>query len=93
MVTRKAVFEKREHQLSLHIQVSGTATLMCGKRCPAYSAYAGLKAADLAGIIAFLRTVSPLQCPPEPRFDGIETGLWVLGLTRFLDANRPPPRI
>jgi hypothetical protein len=22
------------------------------------------------------------------RFDGIETGLWILDLTRFLDANR-----
>ena len=30
----------------------------------------------------------------EPfRFDGIEAGLWILDLTRFLDANRFPPRI
>jgi hypothetical protein len=27
------------------------------------------------------------------RFDKIETGLWILDLTRFLDANRSPPRI
>jgi hypothetical protein len=26
------------------------------------------------------------------RFDRIETGLWILDLTRFLDANRPPLR-
>jgi hypothetical protein len=37
--------------------------------------------------------------PPEAigwshfRFDGIEAGLWILDLTRFLDANRFPPRI
>jgi len=27
---------------------------------------------------------------PEPRFDSIEAGLWILDLTRFLDANRSP---
>jgi hypothetical protein len=27
------------------------------------------------------------------RFDRIETGLWILDLTRFLDANRPPLRL
>jgi hypothetical protein len=27
------------------------------------------------------------------RFDRIETGLWILDLTRFLDVNRFPPRI
>jgi hypothetical protein len=35
MVTRKSASEKQEHRLSLHIQVSGAATLMRGKRCPA----------------------------------------------------------
>jgi hypothetical protein len=27
------------------------------------------------------------------RFDRIETGLWILDLTRFLDANRSPLRL
>jgi hypothetical protein len=27
------------------------------------------------------------------RFDGIEAGLWILDLTRFLDANRCPLRL
>jgi hypothetical protein len=27
------------------------------------------------------------------RFDGIETGLWIPVLTRFLDANRCPLRL
>ena len=27
------------------------------------------------------------------RFDRIEAGLWILDLTRFLDANRPPLRL
>jgi hypothetical protein len=27
------------------------------------------------------------------RFDGIEAGLWILDLTRFLDANRFPLRL
>ncbi|HVQ66323.1 MAG TPA: hypothetical protein VMT08_02390, partial [Bradyrhizobium sp.] len=31
--------------------------------------------------------------PLEPRSDEIGTGLQVFGLTRFLDANRSPPRI
>jgi len=29
----------------------------------------------------------------EPRFDGIEAGLQILDLTRFLDANRFPLRL
>jgi hypothetical protein len=31
--------------------------------------------------------------PLEPRFDEVETGLWILDLTRFLDANRFPIRL
>ena len=37
--------------------------------------------------------IASLEVRPEPRFDRIETGLWILDLTRFLDANRSPPRI
>src|SRR5260370_18512923 len=29
----------------------------------------------------------------EPRFDRIETGLWIFALTRFLHANRSPLRL
>jgi hypothetical protein len=28
----------------------------------------------------------------EPRFDGIETAVWIVDLTRFLDANPATPR-
>src|SRR6266851_4033971 len=30
-------------------------------------------------------------CRAFSAFDGIETGLWILDLSRFLDANRSPP--
>ena len=49
-----------------------------------------------AGAVTYL-PLSPLAGrggkDPEPRFDRIETGLWIPDLTRFLDANRFPPRI